>query len=57
MHMHLARYLVISGGRVRIFRDGPTRVTLDTSKGVNVSGVVVPLDHTISMVAGDMSSL
>ena len=57
MHMHLVCYLVITGSYVRLFGDGPTGTTLDTNNGVNISGVVIPLNHTINMVEGDMSSL
>jgi hypothetical protein len=58
VHMHLARYLVVNGGRVQLFGDGPTGTQLDTEpRGVSVSGVVVPHDPTTDMVSGDVSSL
>jgi hypothetical protein len=58
VRMHVARYLIVNGGRVRLFGDGPTGLTLDMGDGnVGISGLVVPHDHTISMVAGDVRSL
>ena len=57
VHMHVARYLVVSGGRVQLFGDGPTGLTLDLSSGVGISGLVVPHDHTISSVGDDVRSL
>ena len=57
VHLHLARYIMVSRERVRLFGDGSAGLTLDTSVGgITLSGVVVPLDHTIGLVAGDVSS-
>ena len=58
VYLHLARYIVVSGERVRLFGDGSAGLTLDTGAGgVTLSGVDVPLDHTIGSVIGDVSSL
>ena len=58
MCLYLARYIVVSGDRVRLFRDGSASLTLDTSAiGLILSGVDVPLDHTVNQVLDDMSSL
>ena len=58
IHMHLARYLVVNGGRVQLFGDGPTGTQLDTEpRGISVSEVIIPHDPTTDMVSGDVSSL
>jgi len=58
VYLHLARYIVVSGERVRLFGDGSAGLTLDTSAGgISITSVVVPLDHTIGSVHADMSSL
>ena len=58
MRLYLARYLIVKGDRVRLFGDGSAGVTLDLNgASIHVSGVDVPLDHTIGMVADDVLSL
>jgi hypothetical protein len=58
VHMHITCYLIVNGGRVQLFRDGPTSLTLDMGNGnVSISGLIVPHNHTISMVTSDVRSL
>ena len=58
MYLHLVCYIVVNRDCIWLFRDRSARLTIDISKpGEGISGVTIPLNHTIGTVAGDMSSL
>jgi len=58
MHMYLACYIVVSGDHIQLFGDGSASLMVDTSAaGLTLSGIDIPLDHTINQVLDDMSSL